>query len=173
MAGNTNGQKYSRLYNGSAAYAIPEPRWQEQEEQQPERIKKPRPMQAVQTAYGISVFSVVGFVVVAVMAVLVLMAYIGYTDAAAETMEYKNRIETLSEEERRLTIAYEQAFNISEVDDYARNVLGMDKPSRDQVGTAGTGSYDRAVIYDQSSTNDSTAIKGLFAFLASLTEYFR
>ena len=172
MAANDNRQRYSNLYNGSAAYAIPEIQWQEQENNQPEIAERPKPQKAVQTKYGISALSVVGFVVVAVLAVMMLMSYIAYTDAAADTMEYKNRIEEITETQRKLTIAYEQAFNINEVEAYARNVLGMDKPARDQIGTAVTGSYDRAIVYDQSEINDTSGIKGLFTFLSNLSEYF-
>lgn len=173
MAANPNGQKYSSLYNGSAAYAIPQPQWQEQEVKQPEHIQKPRPRRKPQQGYSISVFSIVGFIAVAIMAVLVLTAYVGYTDAAAETMRYKNRIEELSAQERKLTVAYEQTFDINEIENYARNVLGMDKPARDQVGSAATGSYDRAIVYSQSDSGTGSPVRGLLSFIASLTEYFK
>lgn len=172
MAANDYRQRYSSLYNGSAAYAIPDIQRQEHENDRPEIAVSPKPRKAVQTKYSISAFSVVGFIVVAVMAVMMLMSYIAYTDAAADTMEYKNRIEDLTEKQRKLTVAYEQAFNINEVEAYARNVLGMDKPARDQIGTAATGSYDRAIVYDQTEINDTSGIKGLFTFLSNLSEYF-
>ena len=161
-------QEYSKirpLYNGSAAYEIIEdPRWSEQEEQS--RDLSPKPKKAVKSAYGLSLFAVVGYFAVAVVMVLVLMTYVRYTAAAAQAVEYRDRIETLTEDNRKLTIRYEQTFDMNEVEYYARTVLGMDYPAEKQTGTVVLEAGDKAVVYE--TEGGATFLSGISAVL----EYF-
>ena len=162
-------QEYSKIramYNGSAAYELAvEPEWLEQEENQSDLA--PRPRKAVQTAYGLSAFAVVGYVAVAVVLILVLMTYVQYTAAAAQAVEYRERIETLSEEQRKLTIVYEQTFDLVEIEIYARTVLGMDDPKEAQLGVVSLNAIDKAVVYGQESEG-SVFLTGI----AAVMEYF-
>ena len=162
-------QEYSKIramYNGSAAYELAvEPEWLEQEEQQSDLA--PRPRKAVQTAYGLSAFAVVGYVAVAVVLILVLMTYVQYTAAAAQAVEYRERIETLSEEQRKLTIVYEQTFDLVEIEIYSRTVLGMDDPKEAQLGVVSLNAIDKAVVYGQESEG-SVFLTGI----AAVMEYF-
>ena len=164
-----NLQEYSKIramYNGSAAYELAvEPEWLEQEEQQSEVV--PQPKKAVQTSYGLSAFAIVGYLAVAVVMILVLMTYVQYTAAAAQAVEYRQRIETLSEEQRKLTIMYEQTFDLNEIEVYARTVLGMDYPKEAQLGVVSLNATDKAVVYAQDSGG------GVFLTgLAAILEYF-
>ena len=95
------------------------------------------------------------------------MTYVQYTAAAAQTVEYRERIETLSEEQRKLTIAYEQTFDLNEVEIYARTVLGMDDPKEVQIGEVSLNSTDKAVVYGQ-DTSGRVFLTGLSVIL----EYF-
>lgn len=162
-------QEYSKvraMYNGSAAYElVAEPQWQEQEEHQSDLA--PKPQKAVKTSYGLSAFAIVGYVAVAIVMVLVLMTYVQYTAAAAQTVEYRERIETLSEEQRKLTIAYEQIFDLNEIEIYARTVLGMDDPKEAQIGEVLLNSTDKAVVYGQESSG-----KVFLSGLSVILEYF-
>ena len=173
MAADSGKQRYGSLYNGSAAYAIPQPQWQEDEVRSPEHIQKPQPRRKAKQGYSLSMFSIVGFIVVAFMAVLMLTAYVNYTDAAAKTMTYKNRIEELTAEEQKLTAAYVQAFDMNEIENYARNVLGMAEPAKDQIGSADTGSCDRAVVYSHSDSDSASTVGDFISYIASLIEYFK
>lgn len=162
-------QEYSKIramYNGSAAYELAtEPEWLEQEEQQADLA--PKPKKAVQTSYGLSAFAIVGYIAVAVVLILVLMTYVRYTAAAAQAVEYRQRIETLSEEQRKLTIVYEQTFDLNEIEIYARTVLGMDDPDASQLGVVSLNATDKAVVYGQDSEG------GLFITgIAAILEYF-
>ena len=162
-------QEYSRtraMYNGSAAYELAaEPEWLEQEENQSDLA--PRPRKAVQTSYGLSAFAIVGYLAVAVVMIFVLMTYVQYTAAAAQAVEYRQRIETLSEEQRKLTILYEETFDLNEIEIYARTVLGMDDPKEAQLGVVSLNATDKAVIYGQESEG-SVFLTGISAVL----EYF-
>ena len=164
-----NLQEYSKIramYNGSAAYELAaEPEWLEQEEQQ--NVLAPSPRKAVQTSYGLSAFAVVGYLAVAVVMILLLFTYVQYTAAAAEAVEYRQRIETLSEEQRKLTIVYEQTFDLNEIEVYAKTVLGMDYPVETQMGVVTLNATDKAVVYGQGSSGD-VFLMGIAAIL----EYF-
>ena len=160
-------QEYSKirpLYNGSAAYEIiEEPVWEEQES----RDLSPKPHKAVKSSYGLSLFAVVGYFAVAVVMVLVLMTYVRYTAAAVQAVEYRERIETLSEDNRRLTIVYAQTFDMNEIEYYARTVLGMDDPTQAQTGAVSLDAGDKAVVYE--TEESGTFLSGISA----VVEYFR
>ena len=166
-----NLQEYSKIramYNGSAAYELAvEPEWLEQEVEESDLDLAPKPKKAVQTSYGLSAFAVVGYVAVAIVMVLVLMTYVQYTAAAAQAVEYRQRIETLSEEQRKLTILYEQTFDMNEIEIYARTVLGMDDPKENQLGIVSLNATDKAVVYGQDS-GGNVFLTGISAIL----EYF-
>ena len=160
-------QEYSKirpLYNGSAAYEIvEEPVWEEQESSD----LSPKPHKAVKSSYGLSLFAVVGYFAVAVVMVLVLMTYVRYTAAAVEAVEYREQIETLTDDNRRLTILYAQTFDMNEVEYYARTVLGMDDPTENQTGVVSLNAGDKAVVYE--TEDGDTFLSGISA----VVEYFR
>jgi len=172
---NAATMKYaSRSVYGSNAYAlqperkyIPEPEVQEQDA--PRRV--PKTAARPQIRYGISPLAVCGFVVVAVLLVLVLLAYVKLADAAFVTTELETQLAELTEEERRLQIAYEEAFDINEIEDYAVNVLGMVQPSASQINIVDISTADKAVVLDGSSGEDSP-VSDFIVFIKSLLEYF-
>lgn len=163
-------QKYSRIrYNGSAAYEIAyEPDNDAQQENR--QSLQPRPKKAVQTKYGISAFAIVGYVAVAVMLVLVVMTYVQYTTVAAQTVEYREYIETLSSDQRKLTIQYEKTFDLNEIELYAKSVLGMDAPQERQLGEVALNASDKAIVY--SSEEQNGIIGSLASAVRTVMAYF-
>jgi hypothetical protein len=125
-----------------------------------------------QKAYGISLFAIVGFLAVGVMMILVLLAYVSYNEVSYETVQLQAQLDELNEQERVLRIAYEGAFDVNEVEEYATTVLGMSKPSEDQISTLETMAEDKITVIGSDDAEDSK-LGGLATFLASLMEYFK
>lgn len=184
MATQAAAMKYaSRSTNGSAAYDLKRVRGYAPFEiplERPQSIPAARPAVRPQTraeqrakaAYGISALAVVGFLIIAVMIVFVLLAYVQYTEVSNETVQLQNQLSELSEAENKLLVAYESAYNINEVKEYATTVLGMVKPTDDQIENVTTASNDKAVVL-VSDTKSDGLFAGLTAFFSSLMEYFK
>lgn len=126
----------------------------------------------MQKSYGISLFAITGFIVVAVMMVFVLLAHIRYNDITSETVRLQARLDELTEQERKLKIEYEKAFDVNNVEQYATNVLGMSKPDDSQVCIVQTTVYDKAVVVSQEK-DETLKPESMVAFLASLVSYFK
>lgn len=165
MPENAEYIRYS--YNGNAAYEAA-PQWSEEEE----RVQAPQPnlKPKGQTSYHVSLFAIVGYAVVVVLIVAMLMAYVNYTAAAAEMMKYKTKIETLEQENKKLTVAYERSFDMLELESYARGVLCMDKPVENQITNLTTETTDTAIVYD-SGLGGESVLEEILTFFESLTEY--
>ncbi|NLA86397.1 MAG: hypothetical protein GX847_03770 [Clostridiales bacterium] len=144
------------------------------EKTEPKTVKKPVRNAARQThkANGISLFAVTGFIVVAVMMVFVLLAHVRYNDIAGETVRLQTRLDELTEQERKLKIEYEKAFDVNAVEQYATNVLGMSKPDESQIGTVQTTAADKAVVVTPEK-EEAPISESMVAFLASLVSYFK
>lgn len=123
-------------------------------------------------AYGLSLFAVAGFAFVAVMMVFMLLAHVKYSEITTETAALQERLDTLTEEERKLKIAYEDAFDVNRVEEYATNVLGMTKPLDTQVATVVTTATDKAVVVDEPAPEDGGGLD-IGSFLMSLVAYFK
>ena len=52
----------------------------------------------------------------------------------------------MTEDNSRLTIKYESALNLAEVEDYAVNTLGMQRPSTDQIIYVNGSAQNRAEV---------------------------
>jgi outer membrane murein-binding lipoprotein Lpp len=63
----------------------------------------------------VSLFAVIGFIFVAVLMVFVLLAHAKYNEITTQTAELRARLDTLAEDERKLKIAYEDAFDVNKV----------------------------------------------------------
>lgn len=141
---------------------------------EPKTVQKTASQSArkAQKSYGVSLFAITGFVVVAVMMVFVLLAHVKYNEVTSETVKLQKKLDALGEQERKLKIAYEAAFDVNEVQQYAANVLGMTKPAPSQMGTIASLAYDKAVVVN---AEDDESYKGesMVTFLASLVAYFK
>lgn len=139
---------------------------------QPTVKADPKPSPKTHKAYGVSLFAVTGFVVVAVMMVFVLLAHVRYNDISSETVRLQARLDELNEQERKLMIEYEKAFDVIAVEQYATNVLGMSKPDESQVSVVQTTAYDKAVVVSQEK-DETQGTESMVTFLASLVSYFK
>jgi cell division protein FtsL len=131
--------------------------------------QRARAAAAAQSVPGVSLFAVFGAILAATLMVFVVLAQINFNEAASETVRLSNRLRTLTEQQRRLEIAYESVIDIEEVERYAKDVLGMSKPEADQIAIIHSVPSDRAEVIGGS---DESTLSGLGKFLSSLLEYF-
>jgi hypothetical protein len=122
--------------------------------------------------YSVSLLAIIGFVVVGVMMVFVLLAHVKYNEVTNETVQLQTKLNSLTEQEKKLKIAYEDAFDVNNVEQYATNVLGMSKPDESQVGTVKSTACDKAVVVSPEKGN-TTITESMATFLASLVAYFK
>lgn len=58
----------------------------------------------------------------------------------------EQKLSSLEEENRRLSIRYESQIDLAELEEYAKNELGMQKPSITQIKKIDTETQDKAVL---------------------------
>ena len=114
-------------------------------------------------------FAVFGILVAAMIFVVGIMAQIRLVDISNSAVELNNSIAQLQQEQVKLKIAYESAFNLAEIEEYAISELGMQKASADQVVYIDTSAADKAVVHLASA--DSFVDK-VSDFLTGLVSYF-
>ena len=84
-----------------------------------------------------------------------------------------HHIVTFIEQQTRLRIDYESAFNLTEIEDYAIHELGMQKPRSDQLYYISSDATDTAVVLDQNAAEPLSLADRLGDFFSSILEYFR
>lgn len=98
-------------------------------------------------ARGISFVTVGGFLLAAVLLVLVLLAQIRLTALSDSAAAAESSIRQLQTQQDKLRAEYATTFSLEEVEDYAVNVLGMQKPGAEQiVYLQDLDAQDRAVV---------------------------
>ena len=117
-------------------------------------------------AEGRSPLAVLGFAIAAVLIVVSLVARVQLSQASAE-------VSALQEQQTRLRIDYESAFNLTEIEDYAIHELGMQKPRSDQLYYISSDATDTAVVLDQNAAEPLSLADRLGDFFSSILEYFR
>ncbi len=147
-----------------------EPRYDQPEyaprKAEPIHIKQAEPQRKV----GVSVFAVLGSAVLAVLTVCVLLANAMLTQLTDEQAQLQERYAELMEENRILTVQYEMAFNMNELEEYATVELGMVKPVASQLVMLPDYTEDRVVILDENLGRRDFAHQ-IGEFFSSLLEY--
>ena len=138
---------------------------QEQEEVLPRAESRSRAKQSVAPA------AVLGVLIAAAMFVIAIMAQIQLTDLSSERVKLEAELAELQTKNAQLQIAYESAFNLTEIEEYAVTELGMQKPGADQITYIDTSSPDRAVVINDKAGDGF--VDRLSDFLAELGSYFR
>ncbi len=180
MAQTQKNRKYkygNNAVNGSLAYDFDNPAlYPEYEYGKPLDIPaKPRireevvPKQGTLTRQSVSPLAILGFAVAAVLLVFSLMARVQLTQASAEAAKLQTQLDQLTTEQSRLTIAYESALNLTDIENYAVNTLGMQKPHADQIRYVSSSTQDKAQIL--AGTDGAAQKSG--DLVDSLREYFR
>lgn len=119
----------------------------------------------------ISVFAVIGTLCTAAVMVMILFSYINLNKISHQSVQLQQQIQKLEEENKKLTIAYESAFKLEDVEKYAMSELGMVKAEASQIMYINNGQNDRAEIL-----GDTGVRKGadkVMRFLRRLMEYLK
>ena len=124
-------------------------------------------------AEGRSPLAVLGFAIAAVLIVVSLVARVQLSQASAEVSALEDQYTQLQEQQTRLRIDYESAFNLTEIEDYAIHELGMQKPRSDQLYYISSDATDTAVVLDQNAAEPLSLADRLGDFFSSILEYFR
>ena len=128
----------------------------------------PRPKQAI------APMAVLGFAIAAVLIVFSLVARVQLSQASAQVSALEDQYAQLQEQQTRLRIDYESAFNLTEIEDYAIHELGMQKPRSDQLYyISSSDAADTAVVLDQTAAEPLSLADRFGDFLTSIVEYFR
>ena len=123
---------------GNLAYDYPNTETYPSEEygRAPESAEKPQTRKVhhhFRKRRGGILFAVFGSGAAALMLFASIMLQTAVFAISGECLELSERISELEEEKRRAQIAYAQCFELSEVDEYARTVLGMRRAGCDQI----------------------------------------
>ena len=128
----------------------------------------PNPKQAI------APMAVLGFAIAAVLLVISLVARVQLSQASAQVSALEDQYTQLQEDQTRLRIDYESAFNLTEIEDYAIHELGMQKPRSDQLYyISSSDATDTAVVLDQNAAEPLSLADRLGDFFSSIVEYFR
>lgn len=96
---------------------------------------------------AVSAVSAVAAVVAVLLLLLLLLAKIELVDYSDKALELEAQITELEARHNRLTVEYEQVFNLKDVEETAVGVLGMQEPREDQIYyLSGVTSADKAVV---------------------------
>jgi len=168
---------YSKYFYGSAAPAreiFDEPETRPEEIPLPQertlQRQKARAAAVAQRVPGISLFAILGSLTAAVLMIFVMLAQISYNEVAAETVKLNAQLQELTEQQKKLEIAYENVIDMKEIERYARDVLGMSKPEADQIAIIHSTPIDRAEVIGAS---DESSLNGFGEFISSLLKYFK
>ena len=108
-----------------------------------------------------------------VLAVIILAASVAarieLTKANDKNAELKQTLAELSEENTRLKIEYESSINLPELEDYAKNVLGMQKPESEKIIEINVETRDKAIILkDGEKTEADKAVSSIMEYLSEV-----
>jgi len=114
---------------------------------------------------------VFGAIFAGFLMVFVVLAQINYNEIASETVALNAQYTALLEQQRRLEISFESVVDMKEVEQYARDVLGMSRPEADQIAVVYSMPADRVEVLADDSSDDP--LREFGSFISSLLEYFK
>jgi cell division protein FtsL len=180
MAQAAVNQKYGQgAVFGSLAYDFDNPELYREEYTTAQPAARPKPRvqtrvhtrarAVVHTRQSIAPLSLVGMLAAAFLLVTAILAQAQIIGISSRSVELRQELETLEAQQAKLRIAYESAFNMAEIEEYAVHSLGMQKPQADQVFYIDTSSPDKAVVIAGSESvgfvdRVSDTLSGLFAY---------
>lgn len=146
---------YDPVWEGGAV-AAPAPGRQEvlhpRPNVRPKERTLARPRVQVREAGKVSPFAVVGFLSVAVMAVLLLMCCVRLTVLNDESVQLRNQLSQLQEEEADLLARYELAYDLQAIEAELISSGAMVRPGSDQMVVLDLSEPDNVVVYDRTES---------------------
>lgn len=120
---------------------------------------------------GISLVTIAGFALAAILLVTLLMSHVRMTALSDAAAASQTRLTELSEQRHKLQAQYEQAFSLAEVERYATQELGMQKPRAGQITYLDSlGGSDHAVVIVPEGNDSSVSV--FAGVLDSIRSYF-
>lgn len=120
---------------------------------------------------GVSPLTVAGFALAALLLVVLLLCHIRMTALSDAAASSQTRLTELAEQQRKLQARYEEVFTLSEVERYATEELGMQKPRAGQITYLDTlGGADRSVVIVPEEKN--ALVEELSLLLDGIRSYF-
>jgi hypothetical protein len=119
---------------------------------------------------SVSPAAIIGFGIAAVLLVFSLLGRVQIMQTSDEAAALSDRLGVLREEQSKLLIQYESTFNLMEIEDFAKNTLGMQKARGDQIYYVGGRVPDKAVVIAESRTGFPDR---LYDLLDRIGELFR
>jgi len=113
-----------------------------------------------------------GIIALCLFSVLAVMIFFNMQNAelASKNSVLKKEIVRLSDEENALNAKKEQMYNLSSVEDYAKNVLGMVKMNRADINYVELANEERISIA-QPEENSSEVVSGITRAFNIVLEY--
>ena len=115
--------------------------------------------------------AILGAAVAVVMLVFLMLSQVRLSIANKDVLALENQVKALQAQQADLEISYETAFNLTELEDYAVNELGMQKPRSDQIYYVNGAAEDKAVILDENARQNSW-VDRVGDFFCRIAEYF-
>jgi cell division protein FtsL len=119
---------------------------------------------------AVSPAAFIGFGIAAVLLVFSLLGRVQLMQTSDEAVALSDRLAALQDEQSKLLIQYESTFNLTEIEKYAKNTLGMQKARGDQIFYVGGRVSDKAVVIAENKTG---LMIRLYDLLDGIGELFR
>lgn len=154
------------------------PKWQPKE-RTAERVRTrekvvPRAMvEPKDRTQGISLFALISYPVAVIMIVCMVLSYVQLTDVQSELATLETQSIQLEEERKELLIAYESAFNLHNIEEYAIQELGMVKLSDEQIVSTAVERTDKAVVLTETTAPELGFFGEAKAYITALLSYFK
>jgi len=153
-------------------YTEPAPRQQEKKRVREYAETRAQALARAKAAQSVSLLSVAGFAVAAALFVFVLLSYVKLTEISTEVSKLNSVIAELDNEQKKLDVEYELAFNKNEIEDYAVHVLGMSKMTEADTTVYSLQREDQAEVL-RNDTAWTGVVSASQEFLSSLAEYLK
>ena len=129
-----------------------------------------RPRARVRQAGHVSPFAVVGFLAVGVFALLLLSCATKLAVANDEAVHLRSELAELKEEEAKLMVQYELAYDLQAIEAQLTADGSMVKPSSNQIIVLDLSEPDNVVVYGGSSSGG--VLDQIGAFFGGIVSYF-
>lgn len=117
-------------------------------------------------------YALIGACVFAVL-VAIISSYTSLTELAYQNSKLKTQISTLEGENKALEAKKEQMYNLSYVEEYAQNVLGMVKMEQSDVTYVDLSSPEQMIVGTEQQRETPVWLTKLSGYLSSVMEYLR
>lgn len=91
----------------------------------------------------------------AVLVVKGLMIRIELAEQSDLSVSLRQQLDSSQEENRRLRIRYESGIDLDELEDYAKNELGMQRPDKSRIKKIDTETQDKAIVLSDSEKRNT------------------